>query len=472
MVTKVSRIKEVPNDGLIRYLGIFNYERLLLTTPKALSEVLTSKSYTFVKPYQAVLGLKRVLGVGVLLAEGDEHRFQRKHLMPAFSFRHVKELFPVFWKKSAECVRKMTEEINESLGHLPNDKRIANMSVLKVDSDEAVMEVSNFASRATLDIIGVTGMGKDFGAIQDPKTPLAEVYRQITSPSRDQLIIALASLFLHPWIADKLPLQRNLEIFNGVKVIRNVALELIQEKKAKLAKGQLDDLDIISTALESGAFSDENLVDQLMTFLAAGHETTATAMSWAIYMICLHPEKQARLREEIRQHLPSPDVADANVTAADIEGLPYLTAFCSEVLRYYPPVPLTTREASEDTTICGQHVPKGTQIFIVPLATNRDTKLWGDDADVFDPERWLGNANGGAVSNYALETFIHGPRSCIGERFARGEFAALLASWVGRFEFQLLDPSLKDEKKMSVKGGVTARPEKGMWVKAKIVPGW
>jgi len=115
----------------------------------------------------------------------------------------------------------------------------------------------------------------------------------------------------------------------------------------------------------------------------------------------------------------------------------------------------------------------------VPWATNKDRALWGDDAAVFNPDRWLPDvsksqhvANGGAASNYSYLTFLHGPRSCIGQGFAKAEFACLLAAWVGRFEFELDDIREMDEKKVVIKGGITARPAKGLWVRAKVVDGW
>ena len=101
----------MPNNGLIRYLGLLNQERLLVTSPKALAEVLVTKNYDFKKPGMVRFSLGRLLGVGVLLAEGDEHKFQRKNLMPAFAFRHVKDLYPVFWMKARESIEAMTRQV-------------------------------------------------------------------------------------------------------------------------------------------------------------------------------------------------------------------------------------------------------------------------------------------------------------------------------------------------------------------------
>lgn len=472
----IFRVNEVPNDGLIRYLGLLNAERVIVTSPKGLSEVLTTKNYEFVKPAQVAQGIGRLLGIGVLLAEGDEHKFQRKNLMPAFAYRHVKDLYLVFWGKSREVVVRMTEDVKADALRSAEAEDIEKKPLTP---DTAVIEVGQWASRVTLDIIGVAGMGQDFGAIRDPDTVLNRTYRTVFRPSRQAQVLGLLNLLFPSWIVHRLPMKQNGEIEKAAEVIRTTCRQLIRVKKEKLAKKELHDIDILSVALESGGFSEENLVDQLMTFLAAGHETTASAMTWALYMLCLHPEVQTRLRQEVREKLPSVD-EDTNVTSQDIDRMPYLNAVCNEVLRYYSPVPLTLREAALDTTILGQHVPKGTRITLIPWATNKDEHLWGPDARKFNPDRWMPkegdavgqSASGGATSNYAFMTFLHGPRSCIGQAFAKAEFMCILAAWIGRFEFELNDKNEMDEKNMLIKGGVTVRPAKGLFVKAKVVEGW
>lgn len=470
------RIHTVPNNGIIRYLGILNWERLIITSPKGMSELLTTKVYDYRKPVQIERGIGRILGIGLLLAEGDVHKAQRKNLMPAFAFRHIKDLYPVFWSKGRESALTMCRQIKEDAGK-PKPDDVGNSPVAL---DQAIMEIGQWASRATLDIIGVAGLGKDFGAIEDPNTELFRTYSAVFKPSRQAQVLGILNMFLPSWFVRSLPIKRNGEVEAAAAVIRKTCRELIRTKKEKLDKKELTDVDILSVALESGGFTEDNLIDQLMTFLAAGHETTSSAMTWAIYLLCLHPEVQKRLRAEIREKLPSID-DDKPISSIDIDHMPYLHAVCSEVLRYYPPVPVTLREAAVDTTILGEHIPAGTKIFVVPWATNRDKALWGETADQFRPERWLlpdesGNtaavANGGATSNYALMTFLHGPRGCIGQAFARGEFACLLAAWVGRMEFELNDRREMDEKNMVIKGGVTVRPHKGLWVRARELPGW
>ncbi|KAI6354355.1 hypothetical protein MCOR25_008651 [Pyricularia grisea] len=507
-------VHTVPNEGLIKYKGLFNRERLLPTSPKALAEILVTKNYDFAKPEQMRTTIGRILGIGILLAEGDEHKAQRRNLNPAFAFRHLKDLYPIFWAKSREAVQAMTTKVLQDSDparkgtngtapqFMPMGDDVANA---QLPPGTAFMEVGQWASRATLDIIGVAGLGRDFGAIRDPNSQLNSTYHYLFKPSRQAQVLGLLNEVLPGWIITRLPVRRNNDIHQAATYIRSVCRDMVREQKEKLAAAKEDEKgsqekDILSVALRSGGFTDENLVDQLMTFLAAGHETTATAMTWAVYMLSRYPEVQDRLREEVRSRLPSPESGE-DVTSADIDSMPYLNAVCNEILRYYGPVPLTIRDTARDTTILGNFVPKGTRVFIGIWAINKSKELWGPDADQFRPERWLDDddendkttangdnadgsepdnqkssakraASGGASSNYAFMTFLHGPRSCIGSGFAKAEFAVLLAAWIGRFEFRLRYEEEKDEANVEIKGGVTSRPAKGMHVKATVVEGW
>lgn len=457
-VPQIDWVSDVPNDGVIYYRSLFNIERVVPTTPQALAEVLSTKSYEFIKPRQLRAGLGRILGVGLVLAEGDEHRTQRKNLMPAFSFRHVKDLYPTFWSKSRHLVENLVSDINEKMSSSPSESSV-------------VVEIANWSSRATLDIIGTAGLGKDFNALDDPETELNRTYRKVLQPSRAGQYLAFLSFIVPQRIVQALPVTHNNNIVESSEAIKRVARQLIRDKKAKMqVEGKRQDIDILSVALESGGFSDEDLVNQLMTFLAAGHETTATALTWAIYLLCKHPEVQRRLHKEIRATLPSIESTE-QITVSRLDSCTYLHAVCSEVLRLYAPVPITLREAAKDTSIAGHFIPKGTAVMVCVWAINTSTALWGPDAKDFNPDRWMGPGragSGGAASNYSFLTFLHGPRSCIGQAFARAEFACLVAALIGRFDFELEDDNIE----LKIKGGITARPKDGLNVRMKPLEGW
>ncbi|KAF1976840.1 cytochrome P450 [Bimuria novae-zelandiae CBS 107.79] len=439
-------IDTVPNDGVIYYRWLFNEPRVLITSPKVLAEVLVQRSYEFGKPERIRRGIGRLLGIGILVAEGDEHKRQRRLLMPAFAFRHIKDLYSVFWDKSVELTNAIAHAVRTD------------------ETGSSVVEIRDWASRATLDIIGLAGMGQDFNAIADPSNELNVTYRTIFSPSTTAKVMQIASFFLPEWLIRHLPVKRNEEFKEAIRTIKRVSASLVRSKRAKLEKGDRTDVDILSVAIESGGFSDDDMVNQLMTFLAAGHETTASSLTWAVYLLCKHPDAQTRLREELRANLPALRDPEAKISSADIDHLPFLNAVLNETSRVFPPVALTLREAGEDTTIQGHFIPAGTTIIICPWAINTSTALWGADAKEFVPDRWMGpgKANtGGAESNYAVTTFLHGPRSCIGKDFAKAEFACLLAALVGRFEMELED----EGKVLEISAGITSTPKGGLRVK-------
>jgi cytochrome P450 len=157
-----------------------------------------------------------------------------------------------------------------------------------------------------------------------------------------------------------------------------------------------------------------------------------------------------------------------------LESLPILHGVCNETLRLYPPVPTTVRVAIRDSQIGDEHIPAGTKIFLAPWGINRSPHLWGESASEFIPDRWIDaetgkpNNNGGKSSNYATLTFLHGPRSCIGEKFARSELKALVAVFAGTFKMNMADPT---EVPIPA-GAITTKPKNGMRLKLQVLEGW
>lgn len=310
-----------------------------------------------------------------------------------------------------------------------------------------------WAHRVTLDIIGLAGLGHEFDAIRNPHGPLVEAYHLMFGSEGPLFYWTSIGLNISVRWALKLPVPQFIRLRRAVATVQTLVEDLVSNKKDK--SESIESVDIASVMIRSGQFSDSDLVDQMKTFLAAGHETTASALTWAIYLLCLHPDVQTWLRAEIRENVPDLFSAEAGVDADLIDGLPYLNAVCNEVLRFMPSVPMTMRRALEDVEICGQYVREGTHIVIAAWAVNVSHELWGEDAHLFDPDRWLRHNNGGADSNFSNLTFIHGARSCIGKSFAKSEFLCLLMAWIGRFQvhFEGEEPLPKD-----IIGWVTAKP--------------
>ncbi|EGX43852.1 hypothetical protein TWF173_001936 [Orbilia oligospora] len=443
-------IKAMPKEGLIYYKGLLNRERVLPTTPKVLAEVLNSQSYIFVKPQFFRFSL-RLLGNGILMAEGDEHKRQRKILTPAFHPRHLRSLFPLFWSKTQEMVDLITAEIQSS------------------DAPDPIINFNSWGSRCTLDIIGKAGAGIDFNAMKDPDNDLFKIYQKVFTPTTGQLWMAILNLIMPLWFMQNLPVKGVREVSQAKDFIMKVCLDMIKTKRAQMAEKKPMHPDILSIMIEEGSLSDEEMQNQLMTFMAAGHETTAAAVSWSVWELSRRPEVAERLRNEIRAAIPVFD--SDSVTMEQIESIRYLRNFTNEILRFHPPVPVTIREAERDTTLNGAFIPKGTTVMLMPAVINHSEELWGPDAAEFIPERWdKPGGNGGAASNYANLTFLMGPRSCIGQKFSVEEFKAIIVGLAGRFAFE---EKTKDME-LNVRGGITQRPthEGILPLRTRVVPGW
>jgi cytochrome P450 len=446
-------MKTTPNDGIIRTLGFFHTDRLILTSPAALADVLVNRSYDFEKPPWSRAFLRKFLGDGLLMTEGEEHKHHRKQIMPAFHFRHIKELYPVFWSKSIEFCNALKASL--------------------ADDASKIIEIGHYSTQVTLDIIGLAGLGRDIASLRSSEDELVKNYEEILEPTTEKAIYFICHLIFPPRLIALLPWKLNERVKVTTGNLKRICTDFVVERKSQMKAETQESRDILSIMIRSNNFSDENLVDQLLTFMAAGHETTSSALTWASHLLSKHPDVQDRLRSEIHKYLPNPKtLSDSNFDVAGLlESMPYLNGVCNEVLRLYPTIPVSARMAIRDTTVAGVFIPKGTMSFVVPWAVNRNPALWGEDAEDFVPERWIDKStgratmNGGADSNFAFLTFLHGPRSCIGERFARAELRALLAAFVGHFEMEMADPN----EEVIAGGTITSKPMNGMRLKLKPV---
>ncbi|OQV00908.1 hypothetical protein CLAIMM_06343 [Cladophialophora immunda] len=415
--------REVPNDGLIRLKGFLNADQVLVTSPKALAEILVTRSYEFPKPDKDRVFLRRLIGDGLVAAEGEQHKHQRKHSMPSFAFRQIKLLYNLFWEKSV----KMTRVIDaEAFGPARGHGGAENLPSGAVD-------IEYYAPKTTLDIIGVAGLGRDFNTLGNSDDEMVKIYDELVHPSVGRQIHAAVSLLGSNELASLLcrPVAQRYDTLNGQ--LRHICRQFVREKRERMKGSQDQAIDTLASLIKSNIFSDDELVDQLLTIIAAGHETTSSSFTWVTYLLALHPDIQSRLRAEIHAAIPngfSPtDSQDTNI-ASVLESLPLLNGVCSESLRVLPAVPVTMRTTKRNTTLIGHPVAAGTKFIMSPWAVNNDPELWGPDAHEFKPERWIDpesgkpNQTGGASTNYATLTFLHGQRSCIGQNFARAELRA------------------------------------------------
>uniref|UniRef100_A0A7S0MGA5 Cytochrome P450 n=1 Tax=Cryptomonas curvata TaxID=233186 RepID=A0A7S0MGA5_9CRYP len=184
----------------------------------------------------------------------------------------------------------------------------------------------------------------------------------------------------------------------------------------------------------SCGMSDEEVQDNCLTFLLAGHETTATAMAWALVLLSRHPEARARVLEEIRSALGA-----ARVTAKALKTMPYTQAVIKETLRLYPSAPFTMRVAKEADVLCGYPIPAGTIVTLPPIVLGHHPALWARPEE-FVPERFLEpEIDAGRVDHpFKWIPFLAGSRQCIGREFALAEAGCILVTLLHKVQIDLV----------------------------------
>lgn len=378
-------IDQVPNDGLIRYRGVFNQTRLLVTSPEAAKDLLYRQCYSFVKPKLQFDLAKNVVAEGLLLQEGSVHKAARKAMQPAFHSERIRDGYGVMWKASKDLVDVVT----------PKEEGQGVQFLRPV-----------FAT--TLDVVGRWAFSTEFNATKNPRSSFGRPYMELlkTTPHGQRALswtsVTGVGFFM------RLPIRPVRTIRSIVdKVIKTASEIVAQHGKWSPGpdgeKGPHQD-DMLSIMMKSKHFSTQDLVVQTVHFLAAATETTAGSISWALHLLSRHPRIQSRLRDEIREHISSADTCSGQ--ESDFQGMKYLDAVIKEVLRFHSINTILWRQCiAPNAEIAGVQIPVGTQVVYSPWTMNRDPKIWGPDARSFRPERWIENNNGGAEHSYSFLTF-------------------------------------------------------------------
>lgn len=371
----------------------------ILNQPDAIRHVLLNNYENYSRTPAGIRMLRPVLGDGLLIAEGHSWTFQRRTLAPAFTPRATANLVP-----------HMTAVLDETLAKL--DERTSE----PIDLREVMQ-------RMTLEIAGRTmfsfGMDRHGATLRN-------------------FVMEYAARLGRPYFLDMLlpvswPSPMDLARARFRKRWTEFVATLIAERRAMGKKDGApphDLFDLMDAARdpETGkGFSDEQLVDEVATMILAGHETTATALFWALYLLALDPETQEEVASETRgEHLDS---------IADIDRQKFTRAVVEETMRLYPPAFLVARAAREKDNAAGVEIGKGDIIMIAPWLLHRHEKLW-DQPNAFIPKRFMSTE---APDRFAYLPFGAGPRVCIGAPFAQAESVLALARLIGAFRVELVD---------------------------------
>lgn len=488
-----------------RYRHTFNVQRVLLADPKALLHVLSpSRAYQYPKPDYTSAFLRSVLGEGLVAIDGQNHARQRRIIAPAFAPSVVKEFQPVVHRHVHKLVQKLhsivKQEIDRHTGKIPADTEITGQVasdrgvVLKNPENQAVIDVLFWLSRTTLDIIGEIGFDFDFQSLEQGKTdPLAAAMATLM----DAVLNVDLSTALYLILSEKpsmrwlrsIPTKRSTQIANARKIVDGQAAMIVERMRndifaesKTLSKDDFDDAaenkpkSLVSRMIRanmakdlkpSERMSDDELMGQMTTLIIAGHETTATQNSWALWLLAMHPEVQERLRKELQEahakemaeidSLPEEEREIYNTQPVrDIYSLPYLDNVVKECIRMLPSIPSTVRVALKDDVVPlsrsykradgkGTYnsllIPKGHEFFIPLNVIQLSKELFGEDAQDFNPDRW-DNLPSSVIDAKLppghLFAFLSGPRSCVGKQTAILETLVFIAHLLLNFRFDVV----------------------------------
>lgn len=477
-------MQERSGEKIVRYFGVLNSERLLLTDPKDIKQVLDSQAYDFGRSYLIRRLLSPILGKNSLVvSDGAEHIKCRADIHPDFYSQHVADLCPMFWQNAGSLVEAMTACSNSVNGQAPGPH--SGIDVLK------------WFEQTTFQIIFTAFFGPDYKN-QCSLDELLREFREafsISSGLHAQAEMAWETILPAHLFFGLIPLDDVREAKKSMRGIRKFCQKQIAQKREeyKEASRTVPDKSILDTAIKTESLTDEEILEMCTTFLATGYKTVSVAVTWVVYHLSTRPGIQALLRTEVRSSFPAPGQVGAPAfSRALLDNMRVLSAVLDETLRFTPLVHLTYREARTDVLLCGSGrvIQEGKIVAISPWAIQRSPMYWhgGDPSykvsaashttypspSIWDPTRWLSDMKGGARMQSSFMPFGRGPRCCIAEAFAREEMAILVAALVARFDFSFLssgrDMNTKPED-LRISFGVAAKPVKLM-VRAQPVDGW
>ena len=397
----------------------------MVMDPTAIREMLLDRLDDYPKSLVTKNLLKPAIGESLFIAEGAHWRWQRRAAAPVFSARNMLNLSPI-----------MTAAAERSCDRIAAaGPRAVNMLDEMVTTTFDVISDVTFSGGDTFDRDAVHHAIDDYIA-QAGKISLFDVLGFPDWVPRPDRILSGKALKEMKQIADTAIEARAMRGHDGTPDLLDLLLEGVDpETKRKMNTAELR--------------------DNLLTFIVAGHETTALTLSWSLYLMGFDQDAQDKARAEAQSVLKG-----RAATGDDVENLPFVRQIIDEALRLYPPAGIISRTAQKADTLGGREIRPGDTVMIPIYALGRHEQLW-DDPNAFKPERFEDRKS---IDRYAYLPFGDGPRICIGASFALQEAVIVLATLLSRFKFTAVKG--KDPEPVMI---LTLRPNGGVWLTAEPV---
>ncbi|OMO82303.1 Cytochrome P450 [Corchorus olitorius] len=409
-----------------------------ISDPELAKQILSNKFGFYNKP-PTKPAVQKLVGKGLALVDGLDWVRHRRILNPAFSLDRLKAMV----KRMVACsIPRFEEWKHQTDGHFTK------------------IEVNKEFQKLTADIIAHTAFGSSYIHGMEAFEAQRELQRWCA--------VSSANVFISG--SQYLPTPSNLKIWMLDRKVKRSLSRIIEGRLNFRSRGGDEDcpygddlLGVMMAAMEPTQsngnlkFQIDEILENCKTFFFAGHETTSNLLTWTMLMLSVHQEWQAKLRQEVLEEcgMQIPD-------AEKLAKLKLVNMVLLEVLRLYCPVIMLMREASEDMKLGNLMIPKHTNLTIPVVKIHRSKEYWGDDANEFNPLRFMNGISKAAKHPNALMGFSIGPRACIGQNFAMLESKAVLALILQRFSF-----SISPDYKHAPTDNLTLQPQFGLPVIVK-----
>jgi len=401
------------NDIVHLKLGVGDF--YLATNPALIQEILVTKQRDFIKG-RYLQNTKKVFGEGLLTSEGDFHHRQRRLIQPAFHHDRIKE----YAKTIVQYEQRLTGRWKEG----------------------SIVDIHSEMTKLTMAIITKCLFDKDVESesenLSEDLSTTIEYFNRLSSPLAKVLGV----------------LPTNKKYVKATERVDLFVKDLIKERrKSQEDRGDLMSMLLQAKDVDGSPMTDSQVRDEVLITFAAGHETTANALTWTWYLLSQNPSAEEKMYDEVKS------VAGSRSPGwEDLPKLEYTTKVLTESMRLYPPAWVLPREATVDSQIGGYIIPRGSQVIVSQYVTHHDPRFYRDP-EKFDPDRWT-PAMKSSLPKFAYFPFGGGVRSCVGEPFAWMEGELLLAAISQKWKMHHVEGH-----KVEMLPQITLRPKYGMMMK-------